>query len=60
MTMKMALYVKHDGETGMSNSRLNMPINFYNLREPYGEFSNFAPYPITFKGHRSIIPRVFK
>jgi N-glycosidase YbiA len=27
------------------------PINFYALREPYGEFSNFAPYPITLKGH---------
>jgi N-glycosidase YbiA len=27
------------------------PIHFYNLREPYGEFSNFAPYPITLKGH---------
>jgi N-glycosidase YbiA len=25
-------------------------INFYRVREPYGEFSNFAPYPIQLKG----------
>jgi hypothetical protein len=25
-------------------------ILFYSVKEPYGEFSNFAPYPITLKG----------
>jgi len=25
-------------------------INFYSLRDKYGEFSNFAPYPITIEG----------
>jgi ribA/ribD-fused uncharacterized protein len=25
-------------------------INFYNLEDRYGEFSNFAPYPIELKG----------
>ena len=25
-------------------------IYFYSVKEPYGEFSNFAPYPITLKG----------
>ena len=25
------------------------PILFYRLREPYGEFSNFSPHPITLK-----------
>lgn len=27
-------------------------IYFYGVREPYGEFSNFAPYPITIAGQR--------
>ena len=27
-------------------------ILFYRLNEPYGEFSNFSPYPIQFKGRR--------
>lgn len=26
-------------------------ILFYRVGEPYGEFSNFAPYPIKLKGH---------
>lgn len=26
------------------------PILFYRVNEPYGEFSNFAPYPILLKG----------
>ncbi|MFK7933858.1 MAG: NADAR family protein [Saprospiraceae bacterium] len=25
-------------------------INFYSVNEPYGEFSNFAPFPIKLKG----------
>jgi N-glycosidase YbiA len=25
-------------------------INFYRLRDPFGEFSNFAPFPIDIKG----------
>ena len=25
-------------------------INFYSVRDKYGEFSNFAPYPITIEG----------
>ena len=29
-----------------------MKILFYSVREPYGEFSNFAPYPIELKGKR--------
>jgi ribA/ribD-fused uncharacterized protein len=27
-------------------------INFYRVHEPYGEFSNFAPYPIELDGRR--------
>src|SRR5215472_1434628 len=26
------------------------PIHFYRVTEPYGEFSNFAPFPILLKG----------
>ncbi len=29
---------------------MNPPILFYRVEEPYGEFSNFAPYPIRLKG----------
>src|SRR5262245_13708599 len=29
---------------------MNEPIRFYSVNEPYGEFSNFAPYPIRLKG----------
>ncbi len=28
----------------------NPPIKFYSVAEAYGEFSNFAPYPIKLKG----------
>jgi N-glycosidase YbiA len=28
------------------------PIRFYSLREPYGEFSNFAPFPFTLNARR--------
>ena len=28
------------------------PIRFYSLKDPYGEFSNFAPFPITLNGRR--------
>jgi len=28
------------------------PIRFYSVNAEYGEFSNFAPYPITLKGKR--------
>jgi len=27
-------------------------INFYSVRDEFGEFSNFAPYPITLDGER--------
>ena len=28
------------------------PIRFYSLKDPYGEFSNFAPFLITLNGRR--------
>jgi N-glycosidase YbiA len=28
------------------------PIRFYRLEDPYGEFSNFAPFPFTLNGRR--------
>ncbi len=29
-------------------------IHFYRVNEPYGEFSNFAPYPIELNAFRLI------
>ncbi len=30
---------------------MNDPIRFYSINEPYGEFSNFAAYPIELDNH---------
>ena len=36
----------------MTRSRHNPPIHFYSVQDPYGEFSNFAPFPIQQKRKR--------
>jgi ribA/ribD-fused uncharacterized protein len=42
---------RSNGKTEM-NLRTMKKILFYRVNEPYGEFSNFAPYPIQLKGRR--------
>ena len=36
--------------SSVQSKRPDDPISFYSTRDPYGAFSNFAPYPITLKG----------
>ncbi len=37
---------------GNSRGHAINAVNFYHLNEPFGEFSNFAAFPITLGGHR--------
>src|SRR5690242_4494760 len=48
------LEVRHDrvGRKGIRMAEAAMVVNFYSVGDEFGEFSNFAPYPITLDGER--------